>query len=713
MKSYIISLFYKKIILLTLLSLVSLATQADLKPVININQNGKILYDLSHPYTDTLDNIYVMETNQLGYSPPIFKKIIKLDTEGRLISEWSLRDSYLQANEFIGINSLNEILISKSSNQRIIIEKWSTDGVFLTSFELPSSNYNISSVLSFSDKIITYSKQGLLRIFNKDGVFLKEITKYQDFENPTISRSIANLNLTAINSKGQLLALTNKKSLITIDLNGKQLKPLLKKPIFLSKDNIDYIDLMYDDQNNIYASLASCSCLKKFDFNGKLLQTIGKRGSKPGQFLNTVLGSIDKDDNLILSDYYNHRIQKLQANGQALWTYGDQANYFLTPKALAVDSQHNIYVTDNGHHRIQKFSAEGILLKTWGSLGSKNNQFESLEAINIDKNDKIYVEDSIPLKNGKFKTRTQSFSSDGLFIASDNKPIPSFDKKGNAYRAIVGKQLPNKTYELLLQKTNSSSLIQEWHLPYYPCSKVLSINSRDEVFFTSCAYSDNSNNYSTFNKSHRTLEYISSLYLNKFSTKAGKIVKTTTLYQGENILPPANLAIDDSDNIYTSTFNPSEANQGYGLALLNRDLDFIGMTSTLFYKDISLKDNQINIIYTPLFPKKLSIQVYKPLSNLKPPVLKFVKSTDVRGEVEISWEDKNTDETGFKLQRCICVMAVCSDFKTVTLLKANTSSARLVKSKDYYPGVRYKFRVLAIKDEEESLIYNDFEITLN
>lgn len=705
MKSYIIGLFYKKIILLTLLSSISFATQADLEPVININQNGKILYNLSSSHTDTFGNVYTMEAKNDGLPSDSFRKIIKLNKEGKLITELKLCDSCTHNFLFLGVNSFNEILILQFNKKKTFLKKWSTDGLFLSSAELAPQDHTAIIFLKSADNIVTYSPQGLLRILDKNGFLLKEITSYQDFKNPSISHSIANIYPIATNSNGQLL-LSSKQLFITIDLNGKQLKPSLKRPILPSKS--PYYVIMYDNQNNIYASVKNCNCLKKFDFNGNLLQTIGKRGSKPGQFLdNIILGTTDKDNNLIISDNSNKRIQKLQSNGQALWTYGDQADYFLTPKALAVDSQHNIYVTDNGHHRIQKFSANGILLKTWGSLGSKNNEFEDLQAINIDQNDIVYVEDTVPLKNGKFQTRTQSFSSEGLFIASDNKPIPSFDKKGNAYRAFFGKQLPDKTYEVILQKTDSSGLIQEWRLPYHPCSKIFSINSKDEVVFTVCAHG---NNYFNSNESNRTLMSWSTLSLNKFDTKTGKIINTVDLYTNEgSLLPPANLAIDDNDNVYASNL---DYNYLQGMSVFDSNLELIGVTAGFPYTDIFLKDNQINIIRATSYLER-AIQAYKPISTLKAPILQFVKQTDVKGELELAWEDRSDDETGFKLQRCIYTNGVCSDFKTLALLKANTSSVRLVKPKDYYPGISYKFRVLAIKDDEESLVYNNLVITLN
>jgi DNA-binding beta-propeller fold protein YncE len=46
------------------------------------------------------------------------------------------------------------------------------------------------------------------------------------------------------------------------------------------------------------------------------------------------------------------------------------------PHGVATDGSGNVYVTDTGNSRIQKFDASGTFLTTWGSLGSGNGQFD-------------------------------------------------------------------------------------------------------------------------------------------------------------------------------------------------------------------------------------------------------------------------------------------------------------------------------------------------
>ena len=56
---------------------------------------------------------------------------------------------------------------------------------------------------------------------------------------------------------------------------------------------------------------------------------------------------------------YNHRIQKLSAQGEPRPSGGASApnpGQFYQPAGLAVDGQGNVYVADSGNDRIQKLS---------------------------------------------------------------------------------------------------------------------------------------------------------------------------------------------------------------------------------------------------------------------------------------------------------------------------------------------------------------------
>ena len=56
----------------------------------------------------------------------------------------------------------------------------------------------------------------------------------------------------------------------------------------------------------------------KFNSGGALIKVIGKWGRGNGQFYYPFKCEIDKDDNLYVSDYYNHRAQKFDNNGNLL-----------------------------------------------------------------------------------------------------------------------------------------------------------------------------------------------------------------------------------------------------------------------------------------------------------------------------------------------------------------------------------------------------------
>src|SRR5262249_50702417 len=47
----------------------------------------------------------------------------------------------------------------------------------------------------------------------------------------------------------------------------------------------------------------------------------------------------------------------------------------ISSTGVATDASGNVYVADTGNHRIQKFDASGTFLTTWGSSGSGNGQF--------------------------------------------------------------------------------------------------------------------------------------------------------------------------------------------------------------------------------------------------------------------------------------------------------------------------------------------------
>ena len=63
------------------------------------------------------------------------------------------------------------------------------------------------------------------------------------------------------------------------------------------------------------------------------------------------------------------------------------------PFGVATDGSGNVYVADTFNHRIQKFDASGTFLTTWGSQGSGNGQFNFPAGVATDGSGHVYVAD--------------------------------------------------------------------------------------------------------------------------------------------------------------------------------------------------------------------------------------------------------------------------------------------------------------------------------
>jgi len=88
----------------------------------------------------------------------------------------------------------------------------------------------------------------------------------------------------------------------------------------------------------------------------------------------------------------------------------DDENYmFYRTVRIAVDAEENILVSDSGNCRIQKYDKNGNYLQTIGGKGQGPGEFEESWGIHLDSEDNIYVGDSrrhninVFGKTGEFK----------------------------------------------------------------------------------------------------------------------------------------------------------------------------------------------------------------------------------------------------------------------------------------------------------------------
>jgi len=150
------------------------------------------------------------------------------------------------------------------------------------------------------------------------------------------------------------------------------------------------------DSGRIYVAETHGHDIKVFNADGKLIQTIGKRGEAPGDFNSPTFLSI-ADHKLYVTDTLNARVQVLSLDGKSLKVFGRRGVFvgnMPRPKGIAADHDGNIYVVESYFDYLLIFNAAGQLLLPIGGTGSGVGQFYQPGGVWIDQRDRIYIADT-------------------------------------------------------------------------------------------------------------------------------------------------------------------------------------------------------------------------------------------------------------------------------------------------------------------------------
>src|SRR6185436_1519067 len=195
----------------------------------------------------------------------------------------------------------------------------------------------------------------------------------------------------------------------------------------------------------------------KFDKNGTLLMTLGKKGvpgNGPDTFNQPSDVLVAPNGDIFVADGHgaesNARIVKFDKTGKFIKAWGKKGSgpgELDTPHGLAMDSKGRLFVADRNNNRIQIFDQDGKLLEEW-------KQFSRLSGIFIDKKDVLYGADSESntarhpgwkrgirigsAKDGKVTAFIPDTNPDPDKSSTSNAEGVAADSQGNVYGAEVG-----------------------------------------------------------------------------------------------------------------------------------------------------------------------------------------------------------------------------------------------------------------------------------
>jgi len=174
--------------------------------------------------------------------------------------------------------------------------------------------------------------------------------------------------------------------------------------------------------------------LLEFDSNGRYLREIGK-GVYGIAYAHQV--RFDQHDNLWVVDKGANTVVQFDPQGYVVMNLGRReegyhgdvelqtqeearsfGGYLGGPTDVSWDSDENIYISDGYvNSRMAKFDRDGNFLMEWGSFGSEIGQFNLPHAMQIDRNDNVYVADRI-------NRRIQVFDTEGNFLRQIILDVP-------------------------------------------------------------------------------------------------------------------------------------------------------------------------------------------------------------------------------------------------------------------------------------------------
>ncbi len=91
----------------------------------------------------------------------------------------------------------------------------------------------------------------------------------------------------------------------------------------------------------------------------RIVSILGKQGTEAGELQLPYGLLLAKDGSIVVSEFGNHRVQRIHRDGKAIACWGSAGNLpgeLNQPWATAVDSKNRVYVVDSGNNRVQRFS---------------------------------------------------------------------------------------------------------------------------------------------------------------------------------------------------------------------------------------------------------------------------------------------------------------------------------------------------------------------
>ena len=222
----------------------------------------------------------------------------------------------------------------------------------------------------------------------------------------------------AVNSKGVIAVADSEGHCIQVfDETGKFVRKLgshgdengqLRIPVDVTFLNDDEI-LVADQYNHRIQQLNVQT--------GNFVKSFGKKGSGDGEFKNPGSVCITSDRRfIVVTEYSNSRIQVFTMDGEPVFKFGDSGPERLNHPLSCVCYEEKFTVTDKVNNCVKVFDERGQFLYRFGEKGNGDGQLNEPYGLCVDKHNNVFLCE-------KGNNRIQQFTLEGTFTGKTSTNI--------------------------------------------------------------------------------------------------------------------------------------------------------------------------------------------------------------------------------------------------------------------------------------------------
>ena len=147
------------------------------------------------------------------------------------------------------------------------------------------------------------------------------------------------------------------------------------------------------------------------------VKSFGKKGSGDGEFKNPGSVCITSDRRfIVVTEYSNSRIQVFTMNGEPVFKFGDSSPERLDHPLSCVCYEEKFFVTDRNNNCVKVFDERGQFLYKFGEKGNGDGQLNEPYGLCVDKYNNVFLCE-------KGNNRIQQFTLEGTFAGKTSTNI--------------------------------------------------------------------------------------------------------------------------------------------------------------------------------------------------------------------------------------------------------------------------------------------------